>query len=145
MRIGDMIKALIVGAVALALDFLVVFVLVGGYAMFLNPGQTQAFYDAAAPEIATWSTRIVGPLLLLVFSLWFCRWGSCRSALGFALFVFLGYAIADIATGVALDAGRALIGPSFAISMGLKFAGAMIGGLWALRRRRRDAAIVDAE
>lgn len=145
MHLSDIAKALIVGAIAFAIDFLVVFVLLGGYAMLLNPGQTQAFYDARAPEIALWSTRIVGPLLLLVFAWWFCRWGKCRSALGFALLVFTGYALADIAAGLALDAGATLFTTRFVGSMAIKFAGAMLGGLIGLALRRRDSATVDPE
>lgn len=127
MRGKDMLKALGVGALALVLDFAIATGAVFAYSIFIEPGHDTAYYQAAAPGIATVSTRIAGPILLGLFVFLFSRKRPDRNPFLFALAVFAFYAILD----GAMVMFQGFFTSTVMLTMALKLGGALAGAALA--------------
>lgn len=134
MRGFDAVKAVGMAVLALALNFLIAFLAVSAYAQFVAPGRSQAFYNAAAPQIAGWSAPVCGALLLLWGAYVFSRRRPQRNAWRFSGLMWLAYVIVDIGSGAAAGDASAMVSPQMAVSMGLALAGALGGAALATRR-----------
>jgi hypothetical protein len=119
----DVAKALGIAALVLVLDLCLAFGTVTVWAWFISPGHSQAEIVAAAPALSTLSTRIFGPLLLLVFVWLFSRRRPERNPFVFAAAVFVLYLLLDGAT----VAFHGLYNRTVLITVCLKLIGAMAG------------------
>ena len=133
----DVAKALGVAALILVLDLACAFAAVWGWSLLIAPGHPTAYYVAAAPVIATVSTRIVGPTLLALFIWGLSRRIPDRNPFAFAAAVLVFYYLLDGAT-VAFKSYFNLV---VYITMALKVAGALLGaGLARVQNRDLNAA-----
>ena len=134
MKPVDFVKAIGVAFLVLAADLAVSFLVVTVYAQLIEPGQTQAFYNAAALKIAPWSSHIAGPLIFLGAGYLFGRRGGARSPLLFAAAFCAAYAVITVSMLVSMGGVEAAWRDGLPLTMGIKFAGALIGALLARRR-----------
>src|SRR5690606_20248192 len=130
-----MAKAAGLGVLVLLIDFAVATAAVFAYSIFIDPGHDTAYYQAAAPGIATVSTRIAGPILLGLAVFLFSRRRPDRNPFLFAFAVFIAYALFD----VALVLFESFFTAPVMLTMGLKLAGALAGALLARPGRARAA------
>ncbi len=127
----DFLKAAGVAVAILIVNVAISFGAVALYATSLDPGHDAAYYEAAAQWIAPLSSIAFGWLLFLGATLILSRKPD-RDALWFALTAFAVYAAIDLsiigAVGQLVD-----LGPTIALSLASKLAGA-VAGVWAARR-----------
>ncbi|HWJ71216.1 MAG TPA: hypothetical protein VNS79_14330 [Sphingobium sp.] len=128
----DFVKALCVAIAILVLDLAAAFGVVWFYSLAIDPGHARDYYVALAPAISTVSTRIIGPILFLLFVWRVSRRRPDRNPWTFAFAVFAFYLIVD----GALVAYRGFFIPAVIATMALKLFGALIGA-WLARLRRR--------
>jgi hypothetical protein len=132
----DYAKALGIAALALLVDVLVAIGVVYFWAAVLNAGHPREYYATAGISDARFSTRIVGTALLFGAA-WLCGFRSPnRNAYGFAVALTVFYALLDAAS--VMFAG--VLNASFALTMGLKLIGALLGAWVATRRRTTGIA-----
>lgn len=127
----DFVKALGLAIAILALDLACAFGAVWFYSLAIDPGHAREYYVALAPAISTVSTRIVGPVLFILFVWLVSRRRPNRNAWTFAVVVFLFYMLVD----GALVAWQGFFVPEVIATMALKLLGALIGA-WLTRPRR---------
>lgn len=139
MQPADFLRAALLGLGVLVGTLLASIPMVAVYAYFINPGQPQAVYDAAAQWIAPWSSHILGPLLFLWLNYRAASRNPRRPALVFALAGIVAYAVLDMASVVlfGLTFATALT-VTFFVSLAAKTAGALLG---AHLGRRRSMAL----
>ncbi|MGD9981562.1 MAG: hypothetical protein AB7H66_02915 [Hyphomonadaceae bacterium] len=133
MTLLDFAKALGVALLLMALNVAAAFGVVWVYASFIEPEHEQAFYVAAAQEIAPWSSIFAGAALFFLAMLWLAWRRQGRN--GF-LFAGVGagiYAAIDIAV-IAAEGALAALGAMVAASMLSKLAAALLGA-WLARPR----------
>ena len=123
----DILKAAGVGILVLVLDLAIATAWIFAYSLFIDPGHDQAYYTAMAPDLAGWSTRIAGPILLGLLVFLFSRRRPDRNAFLFALAVWAAYFIAD----GAMVLFRNFFTTEVMLTMALKLAGALIGAALA--------------
>ncbi|RNC81220.1 MAG: hypothetical protein ED559_05320 [Phycisphaera sp.] len=102
----DIIKAIGVSLLIMAVNIAISIIVVAVYSFFIEPGRDVSFYEAAAKEIAPWSSVIAGPFLFYLALSWCTRKQPERHALGFALAVFLSYMAVDLLIIASADAPR---------------------------------------
>jgi hypothetical protein len=134
----DFAKALGIGALVLILDLALAIGTVTVWAWVISPGHSQAEINAAAPALSTLSTRIFGPLLLLVLVWLFSRRRPERNPFLFATAVFVLYLLLDGAT----VAFHGLYNRTVLITVCLKLAGALLGAALSRAGRVGPAAAV---
>ena len=140
MRLGEAMKAVGLAALILALNFLVTTAVIFAYAIAVEPGRSDAFYQAAAPRIAAWSAPIGGALLFLAALAVLGRRRPGRHPMSFAVRAWIAYVILDVASGLAAGVLLpATLSWMLAASMGLALAGALAGAALA---RSPSAAIL---
>lgn len=125
----DFAKAAGLAVLILALDLLVATAVITIWSLLVDPGHPEAYYHALAPKLATGSTRVAGPLLMLAGVWWFSRRRPERNALAFALTAWAAY--------VLLDGGIVAFQHFFTLPiatvLGLKLLGALVGAMLARR------------
>lgn len=136
MALKDVAKAAGLGLLVLLIDFAIATAAVFAYSLLIDPGHDTAYYQAAAPGIATVSTRIAGPVLLGLFVFLFSRRRPDRNPFVFAAAVFVFYALFDGAMVLFRDFFTGAV----MLTMGLKLAGALIGAVPARIAHRNAAA-----
>lgn len=126
MKSTDYLKAGFAALGIMAINVAIAFGVVAAYAYLVAPGRDAAFYEAAAQEIAPWSSVVFGAPLFYVFARLLSQRRPERSPVGFALVMFAVYAAIDLAALIAAGAF-----PDFAavtaISLTTKLAGAYLG------------------
>jgi len=127
----DFVKALGLAIAILALDLACAFGAVWFYSLAIDPGHARDHYVALAPAISTVSTRIVGPVLFILFVWLVSRRRPDRSPWAFALAVFFFYLVID----GSLVAWQGFFVPAVFATMALKLLGALIGA-WLARPAR---------
>lgn len=135
MTAKDIAKAAGLGLLVLLIDFAVATAAVFAYSIFIDPGHDTAYYQQAAPGIATVSTRIAGPILLGLFVFLFSRKRPDRNPFLFAAIVFLFYALFD----GAMVLFQGFFTAPVMMTMGLKLAGALVGAALARAGHRGGA------
>ena len=132
MKPSDYAKAAGIAILVLTVDILIAIGVVYFYAAFLNPGHPKDYYTGAAGiSVARWSTRIVGTALIFGTA-WLCaRRNANRNAYAFAITLTAFYALLD---GVSVGFVGVFTG-GFALTIGLKLIGALVGALLAVRAR----------
>lgn len=121
-----------VGLLAISLLFAVVVVKV--YALLIEPGHPQAFYDEAAQRIAPWCSHIAGTALFFAAGWLFAARRPDRNGLRFAVAFSAFYAVID----AAMVGFVGVLQVEFALSMLAKLAAATAGACVA--RRSRNSA-----
>lgn len=133
MNLLDFAKALGVALAVMVLNVAVAFGVVWVYGTFIEPGHDEAFYQAAAQDIAPWSSIFAGAALFFLAALWLAWRRQGRNGYLFAGVVVAIYAAIDVSVVVAGGALAAL-GVMVAASMLSKLAAAEFGA-WMARRR----------
>lgn len=113
----DFAKAFGLGALALALNLGLLFLLVYLYSQFIAPGRPPAHYNAVAPRIGAWSAPLAAPALMFLIVWAFSRRRPQRNAYGFGLAVLVSYAAIDGGLGLASGPVAALLQPPFLLGM----------------------------
>lgn len=140
----DYLRAALVGVGVLVVTLLASIPMVAVYAHFINPGQPQAVYDAAALWIAPWSSHVIGPLLFL----WWNYRGAVRRpgrhAIAFAGASVVSFVIVDVASVVpfGLTMSSALT-RTFFLSLCVKAAGALLGARLGMKRSSLPSTTLD--
>ena len=130
----DFAKAFGLAALVLALDLVVATAVITVWSLLVDPGHPEAYYLALAPNLATWSTSIAGPLLMLGVVWWFSRRRPERNRFAFALTIWLAYVFLD----GAVVAFQNFFTPLIAMVLGLKLFGALGGAMLAARENGAD-------
>lgn len=135
----DFLKAIGVALLLMAANVAVAFAVVAFYSFVLEPGHDASFYQAAAIDIAPWSSVVAGALLFFAAMRWLAWRRAGRNGYLFAATVAAIYAAADLAV-IATEGVSALLAPVVAMSVASKFAAALLGA-WlgqpqALRQNR---------
>lgn len=131
MKPVDSMKAAGIAAAVLILDVLLAVGVVYLWALFVAPGHARAYYASAGVPIARLSTRIVGTALIFAACWWAARRNPERNAVGFGIVLVIYYVLMD---GVSVGfQGFFTLGT--AITMLLKLAAGIAGGLTAVRMR----------
>ena len=111
----------------LVLNVVIAVFAVGIYSIFVKPGQTQEFYEAAALRIAPWSSHTAGTAIFLAAGYIFAKRKPQRNGLWFAAcFTFL-YAVIDGATVGFVG----VLNAEFGLSMIVKLIAALLGAFAA--------------
>lgn len=134
MRPIDYAKALGAAVVALALNLLVTTVVIVVWSAVVEPGHSQAYYNALAPKIGAWSGPPGGALLLFLAAYVLGRRRPERNAWKFAGFIWLFYALSDVAIALPIVPLAQLLTFQLTLSLLLALAGAALGGILAARR-----------
>ena len=129
----DIVKAFGLAIGVMALNVAISYVAVAVYAYLIEPGHDNAFYEAAAQDIAPWSSVIAGVFLFFGVSYLFAKRRPERNAVYFAVAIWAGYLLVEfvILAGVG-TLGSALGLVSFSLVTKLI---AAVGG--AIRAQRR--------
>jgi hypothetical protein len=127
----DAAKAVGVAIAILILNVLIAILVVLGYSIFIDPGHSHEYYNAAAMRIAPWCSHIFGTALFFAAGFLFARRRPERNGLLFAATFTLLYAVIDSATiGFA-----GLFSVEFALSMLAKLLAGLAGAFLANRTK----------
>jgi hypothetical protein len=129
----DFATAAAVAVAVLAANFLIVILAVMGYSILIEPGHPRAFYDAAAPRIASWCVHTAGAALFLGAGYLFARRRPQRNGFLFAAAFSVVYAIID-------GASVRFVG-IFKVEFALSMLGnllAALAGAWLATRKRSE-------
>jgi len=129
----DLIKALGVALLLMALNVAIAFAVMWVFGNYIEPGHEPGFYQAAAQRIAPRSSLIAGLALFFLAGWEFARRKPERNGLLFAAAFSLIYIAADLAIIVAAGA-LSFLGLIVAASMGTKFVAAIAGAYFARPR-----------
>jgi hypothetical protein len=129
----DVVKAIGVALALMALNVAAAFGVVAFYSYVIEPGHDVAFYEAAARDIAPWSSVVAGALLVFAAMAWLAWRRAGRNGYMFAAAVTAVYAVVDLAVVVSegVLAAFALI---TSLSIATKLAAALFGA-WLARPR----------
>ncbi len=129
MTLLDILKALGLTLALMALNVAIAFAVVWAYSAFVEPGHDAAFYQAAAQDIAPWSSIFAGMLLFFAAMRWLA-WRPGRNGFAFAVTVVAIYAAIDLsimaAAGVS-GAMAAIVAASMLSKLGAALLGAWLG------------------
>ncbi|MBT8471442.1 MAG: hypothetical protein HKN14_16585 [Marinicaulis sp.] len=95
MRPIDFVKAFVTAIIVMVLNVAISFGVVAVYAYLIEPGHDAAFYEAAAQDIAPWSSVVFGVILFFVAAYIFGKRRPGRDAMHFALAIFASYALVE--------------------------------------------------
>ncbi|MEO8314593.1 MAG: hypothetical protein ABI645_07330 [Pseudomonadota bacterium] len=135
----DFAKAIGVAVLVFAVDMVVAFLAVFAYAQLIAPGRSRDFYDAAALNIAPWSSHLVGPLIFAAAAYVFARRPG-RDARAFTATFCVAYAILSMSVALSMQTLEAAWREGVILSMCVKFLGAAIGAGLATRSTMRTAS-----
>lgn len=135
MQVGDYVKALLTGALVLALNLATLVAIVFGYS-FIEPGHPPGFYSEAAPRLGASSGPIAGALLMLIFVWLLSSRKPQRNAYAFATATFASYAVLDIALGLAAAPASDLFRLPFLLSLGGVCIAALAAAFLASNRKQ---------
>ena len=122
----DLLKALLIALALMVVNVAISFGVVAVYAILIEPGRDNAFYEAAAQQIAPWSSVVAG-IFLFYFAVYrLTIRAPDRSAIGFAVAIWFFYAVIDLAIIVGENALGSLI-VVFAVSLASKLLAAIHG------------------
>ena len=130
MQAIDFLKAFAAAIVLMILNLAASWVAVAIYAYMINPGHEDAFYHAAAQDIAPWSSVIAGFFLFFAAGYWFAKRKPERNGIAFGLAMAAGYAIVDASVLISMGVILAMTG-IFVLSMGTKAIAAVLGAIAA--------------
>lgn len=127
----DFVKAFAVAVAVLIGNVAISFGVVAAYALWVDPGHDEAYYQAASQWIAPWSSIAFGWLLFLI-ACYALSGRPGRNALAFAITAFAFYAALDL--GIIFAAGAlTAFAQIVAVSLASKLVGA-IAGVWIAGR-----------
>lgn len=131
----DSLKALLTAIGILVINVAVSFLVVAIYASLIEPGRDDGFYEAAAQQISPWSSVVAGLFLFFFVAYLMAKRAPDRSAIGFAIAIWIFYAIIDLTIIVSQDALGSL---AFVVSISLitKLVAAVVGAYYADLRSR---------
>ncbi len=129
----DFLKALLTGALVLALNLATLVAIVFGYS-FIEPGHPPEFYSEAAPRLGAYSGPIAGALLMLLLVWLLSSRKPQRNAYAFAAATFVSYAALDIALGLAAAPASDLFRLPFLLSLGGVCIAALVAAFLASNR-----------
>ena len=135
------LKALGLAFAVLALNLALTTGAIFVYAQFIRPGQTNAFYEAAAPRIAAWSAPPGGALLLLWLMAWLGRRVPARNPIAFGVAAWGAYVVLDVGSGLAMSPAKDVLTPMLALSVLIALAGALAGAALARTPTPRPEAV----
>ncbi len=131
MRWLDFAKAAGMAALLLIIDRFAVFVVVYGWATFIESGHPRSYYQTAVIPIALWSSRIFGTALVFGTAWLFAKGNPERNTIFFGTSLVVFYALFDRA-----KAGFAnFFTISVALTITLNLVAALAGGLIGIRMR----------
>src|SRR6185436_3125892 len=93
----DFLKALLTAILVMAANVAISFVVVGVYAVAVDPGHDAAYYQAAAEKIAPWSSVVFGVVLFYLVGWIAAVRRPERNAVLFALTAAFIYIAIDLA------------------------------------------------
>ncbi|TAJ69696.1 MAG: hypothetical protein EPO51_21600 [Phenylobacterium sp.] len=132
----DFGKAALAGLLALILNLLATTAVIFAWAMLVEPGRSQDYYNALAPRIGAITGPAGGVLLLFGAAYLLGRRRPERNAIAFAAAIWVAYALLDLASGLPMMALKDLVTMRFALSLLAALAAALTGGALAARRNR---------
>jgi hypothetical protein len=145
MTLSDILESAAVALCVMVLTMLLSVPMVAFYAWFIEPGQPQSFYTAAAQWIAPWSSHIFGPLAFFGLNYRLSRRRPGRHAMRFAAATIIWYLVLDAGS---LPLFGLPITTFFAVpvllSLLVKAAGAVLGARLANQRASRAAPSAQA-
>ena len=122
----DVAKAFVAAIVIMAANVAISYVVVAVYAYVIEPGHPNEFYEAAAQEIAPWSSVIAGVFLFFGAGYLFARRRPERNAVFFAAAIWASYLVIEFI----ILAGVGALGSAFGIvslSLVTKLIAAILG------------------
>jgi hypothetical protein len=126
MNLLDFLKAFGLALLLMALNVAAAFGVVWAYSAFIEPGHDEAFYAAAAQEIAPWSSVFAGAVLFFLGA-WLLAWRRAgRNGYFFAAAAAAIYAALDVSI-IAAAGGLSAMGAIVATSILGKFVAALLG------------------
>lgn len=131
----DLLKAFFTAVGILFVNVAISFLVVAIYALLIEPGREDGFYEAAAQQIAPWSSVVAGIFLFFFAAYVMAKRAPNRNAIGFAITVWVFYAAIDLAVLVSQQALIPLILVA-SISLISKLAAAVYGAYRADLRSR---------
>ncbi|MBC7770720.1 MAG: hypothetical protein H7124_18200 [Phycisphaerales bacterium] len=134
MKALDIVKAAGVALALMVLNVAAAFAVVWVYGTFIEPGQEEAFYQAAAQRIAPWSSIFVGMPLFFGAGWVLTKRKPARNGVAFAAAFALIYAITDVSIIVAAGA-LASLSAIVVASMTTKLLAALAGARLAAPHR----------
>ena len=135
----DFTRAAGLAVAIMIINVLLSVVVIAVYSYAIAPGHDAAFYEAAAPRIAPWSSVTLGAPLFFGAAYWSARRRPDRNALAFAGAIFLVYAAIDVTVVLAAGGPEGQIGVVL-LSLGTKLAAALGGASIGTRRVVHSAA-----
>jgi len=126
LRAPDYIKAAVTAIAIVAANVAISYVVMAAYAYFIDTGQDAAYYEAAAQKIAPWSSVVFGAVLFFAAAFILGKRRPDRSAIGFALTVFVVYAIIEFVVMASAGQLAPMIG-IVAFSLTTKLGAAFLG------------------
>lgn len=126
MNLTDYLKGALVALGVLVMNVLLSVLVMVVYSYAIEPGHDAAFYEAAAPRIAPWSSVAFGIPLFYGAARLGAHWRPERNATAFAVAIVGFYALIDVAALLAegvTASGAAIVG----LSMGTKLGAALLG------------------
>jgi hypothetical protein len=138
MKPNDYLIAALVAIAVLIITMAASFPMVALYAMMIEPGHPQAFYNEALLWIAPWSSHILGPVLFFAFNYWLARRRPERDANVFALTAFGAYLLIELQLTAAMGEGlRQALTVSMLLSLSAKLAASIAGAMLGIRNRTK--------
>ncbi len=117
----------------LVVNFAILFLAIFIYAAIIRPGETEAFYEAAAPGIASWTAPIGGGVIFFLATIIRAKRNVARDAVNIAMMTWAIYVIIDIAVGFLMAPSAAPISLQLMISLGIALVGGLVGAQWSKR------------
>jgi len=136
----DFGKAALAGLVILILNLLATTAVIFAWAMLVEPGRSQDYYNALAPRIGAVTGPLGGALLMFGAAYLLGRRRPGRNAMVFAAAVWVAYALLDLAIGLPMMALADLLTVRLALSLLAALAAGMTGAALAVRRSRATRA-----
>ena len=132
MQAIDYVKAFFIAIALMAINVAISYGVVAVYAYFIEPGHENAFYEAAAQDIAPWSSVVFGVILFFLAGRFFATRQPERNGIAFALAIAASYAAVDITIVLSLGAFSA-IAAIFILSMLTKALAGYLGARSAFK------------
>jgi len=129
----DFGKAALAGLVVLVLNLLATTAIIFAWAMLVEPGRDQAYYNALAPRIGATSGPMGGVVLMFATAWLLGRRRPERHAVKFAAAMWVAYALLDFLSGLPMAAIEDLVTVRFGFSLLMALVAALVGGVLARR------------
>ncbi|MGC3971913.1 MAG: hypothetical protein QM775_32590 [Pirellulales bacterium] len=129
----DFGKAALTGLVVLILNLLATTAVIFAWAMLVEPGRDQAYYNELAPRIGATSGPMGGVVLMFAAAWLLGRRRPERHAVTFAAAMWAAYAVLDFLAGLPMAPLSDLLTVRFAFSLLMALVGALVGAVLARR------------